>query len=81
MHVASVSASLLDGGAARAQVRVQQAVLEQARLAHEQAVLTALQDVEDALVALDGNRERLARLEAAAEAASNAELLARQRYA
>ncbi len=79
--LASVSASLLDGGAARAQVRVQQAALEQARLAHEQAVLTALQDVEDALVALDGNRERLARLEAAAEAASNAELLARQRYA
>lgn len=79
--LASVSASLLDGGAARAQVRVQQAALEQARLAHEQAVLTALQDVEDVLVALDGNRERLARLEAAAEAASNAELLARQRYA
>ncbi len=79
--VASVTASLFDGGAARAQVRAQAAALEQARLAHEAAVLNALQDVENALVALQGNRERVARLEAAAEAAGNAELLARQRYA
>ncbi|WP_198552414.1 TolC family protein, partial [Macromonas nakdongensis] len=79
--LASVSASLFDGGAAQAQVRVQQAALEQARLAHEAAVLSALQDVENALVALQGNRERLARLEAAAASAANAELLARQRYA
>jgi NodT family efflux transporter outer membrane factor (OMF) lipoprotein len=79
--LASVTASLLDGGAAKAQVRVQQAALEQARLAHEQAVLTALQDVEDTLVALRGDRERVARLEAAVDAAAQAELMARQRYA
>ena len=48
--------------------------------ATEAAVLAALQDVEDALVALRGDRERLARLQAAATAAANAELLARQRY-
>jgi outer membrane protein TolC len=37
--------------------------------------------VEDALVALQGGRERLARLRDAADAANNAALLARQRYA
>ena len=42
--------------------------------------LTALKEVEDALLALRGDRERLARQQAAAEAAANAELLARQRY-
>ncbi|MGS5085192.1 efflux transporter outer membrane subunit [Hydrogenophaga sp. A37] len=78
--LASVSAPLFDGGAARAQVRSQEAALEQARLSYQGAVLTALQDVEDALVALQGDTERLARLQAAASAAANAELLARQRY-
>ncbi len=75
-----VSAPLFDGGAAEAQLRVQQAALEQVRIAYRATVLTALQDVEDALVALRGDRESLARLQAASEAAANAELLARLRY-
>ena len=78
--VASVSAPLFDGGAARAQVRSQEAALEQVRLSYQGTMLTALKDVEDALVALQGDTERLARLQAAASAAANAELLARQRY-
>lgn len=78
--LASISVPLFDGGAARAQVRVQEAVLEQARIGYEATMLAALQDVEDALVALQGDRERLARLQAAASAAANADLLARQRY-
>lgn len=78
--LASVSMPVFDGGAARAQVRVQQAALAQARVAYEASVLTALKDVEDALVALQGNRERLVRLQAAADAAGNAALLAQQRY-
>lgn len=78
--LASVSAPLFDGGAARAQVRSQEAALEQSRLSYQGTVLTALKDVEDALVALQGDTERLARLQAAASAAANAELLARQRY-
>ncbi|MGZ5215635.1 MAG: efflux transporter outer membrane subunit [Caldimonas sp.] len=77
---ASVSMPLFDGGAARAQVRAQEAALDQARVAYQAAVLTALKDVEDALVALRGDRERLGHLQQAAEAASNAALLARQRY-
>ena len=76
----SISVPLLDGGAARAQVQAQEASLEQARIAYQAAVLTALKDVEDALVSLRGNRERLVRLRSAADAAGNAELLARQRY-
>ncbi|MDO9167123.1 MAG: efflux transporter outer membrane subunit [Rhodoferax sp.] len=79
--LASVSVPLFDGGAARAQVRAQEAALEQTRVSYQATVLTALQDVEDALIALQGNRERLARLQVAADAAANAELLARQRYA
>ncbi len=77
---ASLSASLFDGGAAQAQVRSQQAALEQVRVGYEATVLTALKDVEDALVALQGDRERLARLQAAADAAANAALMAQQRY-
>ena len=78
--LAGISVPLFDGGAARAQVRVQESALEQARIGYEATVLAALQDVEDALVALQGDRERLARLQAAAGAAANADLLARQRY-
>lgn len=78
--LASVSVPLLDGGAARAQVRAQEAALEQARVAYEAAVLSALQDVENALVALRSDQERLQRLAAAADAAANAALLAQQRY-
>lgn len=78
--LSSVSAPLFDGGAAKAQVRAQEAALEQARLNYQATVLSALKDVEDALVALHGNTERLARLQAASTAAAQAELLARQRY-
>lgn len=78
--LASVSAPLFDGGALRAQVQAQQAALDQARASHEAAVLTALQDVEDALLALRGDRDKLARQQAAAEAAANADRMARQRY-
>ncbi len=78
--LAAISVPLFDGGAARAQVRVQTAALEQARVSYESVVLTALKDVEDALVALRGDRERLIRLQSAATAAGNAALLAQQRY-
>jgi NodT family efflux transporter outer membrane factor (OMF) lipoprotein len=78
--VASMAAPLFDGGAGRAQVRAQEAAFDQARLAYQAAVLTALKDVEDALIALQGDQARLASLRDAADAATNAALLARQRY-
>jgi outer membrane protein, multidrug efflux system len=76
----SVSVPLFDGGAAKAQVRSQEAALEQARVNYQAVVLNALQEVEDALVALRGNRERLQRLQSASESAEQAALLANQRY-
>ena len=76
----SVSLPVFDGGALRAQVGVQQAALEQARQVYRGAILLALQDVEDALVALRDDRVRLTRLGNAAFAAANAATLARQQY-
>ncbi len=78
--LASLSVPLFDGGALRAQVRVQRAALLQARVAHQATVLAALQDVEDALVALEGDRRRQRRLDEATAAALQAATLARQRY-
>ncbi len=75
-----ISVPLFDGGAARAQVQAQEATLEQTRAGYQSVVLTALKDVEDALVALQGDRARLVRLQNAATAADNAALLAQQRY-
>ncbi len=78
--LAGVALPIFDGGGLNAQLRAQQAALVQAQLAHRSSVLTALLDVEDALVALQGDRERLVRLSRAANSAANAEQLARQRY-
>jgi NodT family efflux transporter outer membrane factor (OMF) lipoprotein len=77
---AGLSAPLFDGGANRAQIRAQQAAVEQARIAYRSTVLTALQEVEDALAQLQGDKERLVQLLVAQEAARNASLLANQRY-
>jgi NodT family efflux transporter outer membrane factor (OMF) lipoprotein len=78
--LASVSLPLFNGGALSAQVRAQQAALEQAQADYKTSVLGALRDVEDALVALRGDRLRLASLRLAAASASNAALLASQRF-
>lgn len=76
----SVRLPVWDGGAARATVQAQSAVLDQARQNYRAVVLGALQEVEAALVSLGTGRERLASLRLAAEAAGRAALLARQRY-
>lgn len=78
--LASVSLPLFNGGALSAQVRAQQAALEQAQSDYKTRVLGALRDVEDALVALRNDRLRLASLRLAATAAGNAALLATQRF-
>jgi outer membrane protein, multidrug efflux system len=77
---ASLAAPLFDAGTNRAQISAQKAALEQARQAWRASVLTALQEVEDALVQLRGDQERLLHLRTAADAAANAQLLAQQRY-
>jgi multidrug efflux system outer membrane protein len=78
--VAAVSLPIFDGGALRARVDAQAAGWEQARIAYEAAVLAALQEVEDSLVALRADRDRTTHLQRAADAARAAEALARQQY-
>jgi len=78
--LAGVTLPIFDAGALRAQVRVQQAALTQAEASYRATVLTALKEVEDALVALRGDRQRVGDLVQAAEAARAAAALARQRY-
>jgi NodT family efflux transporter outer membrane factor (OMF) lipoprotein len=77
---AAVAAPLFDGGNRHAQVRVQQALLEQAALAYQVTLLNALKEVENALAALHGDRIRLDELTTASSAAAEASLLARQRF-
>jgi len=79
--IGSISVPVFDGGAARAQVRAQQAALDQAQQAYRATLLGALRDVEDALVGLRDDRQRLVSLGKAAQAATEAASLARQRYA
>jgi outer membrane protein, multidrug efflux system len=78
--LASVSMPIFDGGASKAQLRAQKAALDQALIAYQAVVLKALKEVEDALIALRGDRERLRSLENAASAADSATEMARQRY-
>ena len=78
--LAGVAGTLFDGGRLRQRVEIQNAVQEQALASYENTLLTALQEVEDALVALANSRLRQEALGLAAAAARNAALLARQRY-
>ncbi len=78
--LAGVAGTLFDGGRLRQRVEIQNAVQEQALANYENTLLTALREVEDALVALANSRQRLDALGSAASAARNAALLARQRY-
>ncbi len=77
---ASLAQTIFAGGRIRRQIEIQTAAQEQALASYESTVLTALEDVENALVALRRNRERYALLRTADEAARSAALLARQRY-
>jgi outer membrane protein, multidrug efflux system len=78
--VASAAQTLFDGGRIRQQIEIQSAVQEQAVFSYEGAVLTALEDVENALVSLERYRQQRVAYAAAAEAAANAAILARNRY-
>lgn len=73
----SLAATLFDGGRIRARIAVQNAVQERALIAWEASILTALEDVENALVAYAAGRERLETRRRAAESARSAAQLAR----
>lgn len=77
---AGLSQLLFDGGRARAQVRSQEAAAEGAFHAYRQSVLTALEDVENAIVALDSARRRVTEFTEALDAANNSAILSRNQY-
>jgi len=78
--LASVAGTLFDGGRLAQQVGIQNAVQAQALATYRATVLTALEDVENALVALSRGRQRLDSLRKAEAAAASAADLARQQY-
>lgn len=78
---ASVSGPVFDAGRLRAQVEAQDALREQRLAAYRKAVLAALEEVQNALVALADGRRRQQALVEAVDAARNAALYARHRYA
>lgn len=82
--VSSVAASLaqylFDGGQRRAAVELSESSRRELAESYAQAVLTSLQEVEDALVAIDSNETRMGLLEAAAQQARESYRLAIVRY-
>jgi len=79
--VNSISLPVINHGTVQNQILAQEAALEQAHAAYESTVLGALRDVEDALISLKNDQEKLAFVELSATAANNAALLAQNRYA
>ena len=71
---------LFDAGAIRSNIEVQSALQEQALIRYEAAVLTALEDVENALVAYAKEQSRRQSLTEATEAARRAVDLAQKQY-
>jgi NodT family efflux transporter outer membrane factor (OMF) lipoprotein len=76
----SIAQTLFDGGRIRSSIRIQTAVQEQALAAYQKTVLTALEDVENALATYGDNRQRQTALRRATQSARNAAQIARQRY-
>lgn len=78
---ASAGWTLLDGGKKAQAVVSQVALRDEALSAYEAAILKALQDVEDALVAYGNEHDRRRALADAEQSARSAAALARDRYA
>jgi len=76
----ALAATLFDGGRLASQVDVQSAVQEQALLSYQRSVLTALEEVENALKAYAASRERVDARSAAVDSARNAADLSRSLY-
>jgi NodT family efflux transporter outer membrane factor (OMF) lipoprotein len=77
---ASVDLPIFNGGRTRGNIAVANAQQEQALIAYRKTILTALQDVEDALSNIDNDRRQIASLQSAHNGAARAEELARSRY-
>jgi NodT family efflux transporter outer membrane factor (OMF) lipoprotein len=78
--IAGLTGPIFDAGRIRANIEAQGAVEEQAVQSYRSAILTALSEVEDSLIACRRGSERLGTLEKATAAAREAAELAQQRY-
>jgi NodT family efflux transporter outer membrane factor (OMF) lipoprotein len=79
--LAGLTAPIFNRARIRQQIDIQGAVEDRALLNYEQAILTALEDVENALVSLANVQRRATALTASVTASRNAADLARNRYA
>ncbi len=77
---AAVDWPLFAGGRTRGEIAVANARQQQALVAYRKSVLTALQDVEDALSRVDGDRGKLDNLKSAVSDAARAEQISDTRY-
>ena len=77
---AGLTQTIFDGGRLRSQVRSARAAADGAFGAYRSTVLTALEEVENAMVALNSARVRAAEFRTALDAASAAAILSRSQY-
>lgn len=77
---AGLTQTIFDGGRLRSQVRGQEAAAEGALAGYRQSVLTALEDVENGLVALRAAQQRQREFVTALDASNNQAILARSLY-
>ncbi|HVJ01052.1 MAG TPA: efflux transporter outer membrane subunit [Sphingomonas sp.] len=77
---ANIAQTIFDGGRTRSQIRSAQAAADGAFLGYKQTVLAALEDIENAVVALNAAHQREAQFRIAYEAANNQAILARMQY-
>lgn len=77
---AGVTQAIFNAGRLRSQVRTQEAAAEAALAAYKANVLSALEEIENAVVAYNAARERERQFGIALEAANNAAVLSRNLY-
>src|SRR3546814_2997601 len=80
LPISSIAQVIFDGGQRAAQVRSQRAAAEGAFANYKQTVLIALEDVENALSALQAAQQRTGQFTIALDAANNSAILARSQY-
>lgn len=76
----NISQTIFDSGRLGSQVRSARAAADGAFATYKQTVLTSLEDIENAIVALQSAQRREAELRIALEASNNQALLARMQY-
>lgn len=72
--------SIFNAGSKRKRIKVEEMRLEQAKVQYEQAVLTALEDVENSLTRYVHEQQRLNHLQTSTKAATKTVKLAKERY-